>query len=1289
MKKTNHIIGLLFIIAYAIVCFPAHASLPKYVPGELIVGFGVDVKFHDSGKGKIESDLQDINEISQNCGISDVRPLFKAYKPSRAFVLSFPVDSDMESIARQYIGLSTVEYATPNYYAGIGSGSGARATIPNDLYFSDQWALDNTGQTGGTVDADIDAPEAWDTETGDAGVIIAILDTGIDLDHPELLGKLVAGYDFINSDSNPQDDNGHGTHVAGIAGAGSNNSVGIAGVCWGCSLMPVKVLGADGYGPFSQIVAGIEFAADNGANVINLSLGSETYSQSLQDAVDYAYTLGCVVIGASGNFNHDDPFYPAACNNVIGVTALDHDDIKYQLAGFGGWVDLAAPGVGIISTVFNDTYSTWSGTSMAAPFVSGVAGLLFSANPTWTNNLVNAQLLRLTDSVAGANPDYTGNLGTGRVNAASVLSTLPSPDISVESVSVIDPAPGDDDGIIDPDETVDVVITLINAWGPVTGLTGTLSTVDAFVTMNDTAGSFGNLGSQETIDNSSDPFNLTLLNTCPAGHVITFDLLIQDDGSQSWNLPVQLVTGSLEYTVPSLILVDTTWSTNETYLITSDVLVRALLTVEPGVTVKIAPDARIIFNNGGRISASGSSDNLINFIPLTPGNDWCCMEFRADITEPLQTLSYCTFQGASQIFNNTAGESYANLSISDCIFQDCSSSFTSQISCCGFENNTFENTHPVPRIIMFCSTGIDFYVQGNEVSDDDLEVYANDYTMEWQTIHFNNNILNNGMIRIFDGPYHHDSTWGFIIDGNRLTAGGINFQGELGVGWSIQVTNNILMNVNGIGIANVGLVANNIIQVDTGIGVQDCLHVFNNTITGGNQGLLLENIEFTYIGSETPTPISTPDPGNYNWESNNLIDNEIGIEVSSGASAASVSSVKFQNNNFHDSSIYTFKNAQLLDLDATYNYWGEISTSEMDAENTYPVAGSEIQSIYDLWDDFDSGIVDFSYWRSVPNSDAPGFLWSLDVSPPSPVGAEMVTFTLTFSREMDTGIIPVVTFGIDEPFDTHTILCTWEPDNKTLIGSFPVDYYIGDGVNTISVAGAIDPNGMGMLTDTSHSFTIDTGIGTVQGLAAIARNAGIDISWQTNYEPDLLGYRVYYGSSSGVYDGTDANEGVSPIDVSNVNTFSLSGLTNEQWYYMAIQAYDSGYSDGPLSAEVSAMPSGLLPTSTPAPTSAPTSPATSTPTVGPTSTPTVAPTSTPTSPATSTPTVGPTSTPTTVGPTSTPTTVGPTSTPTTVTTQTPTPPAIPTTTPLGWILFSVIFSLIVGTATKGKKRMEK
>ncbi len=263
--------------------------------------------------------------------------------------------------------------------------------------------------------------QAWDVTEGDE-VIIAIVDSGINLQHPEFSDRLVPGYDFVNKDDDPSDDLGHGTHVAGIAGAGLNG-IGTVGVCPQCKLMPVKVLNANNSGNWGNVAAGILYAVDHGAQVINLSLGATISSMTLVEAVGYAQDHNVVVVAAAGNRAQEEPFYPAALPTVIAVGGTDKSDGHWQTSSYGDFVDVCAPAVSIYSTYYSlqDTsgYAYMSGTSMASPFVSGLAGLLLSRRP----DLTVAELTDLLTSTAVdlGDPGKDKLFGYGRVDAYAAL----------------------------------------------------------------------------------------------------------------------------------------------------------------------------------------------------------------------------------------------------------------------------------------------------------------------------------------------------------------------------------------------------------------------------------------------------------------------------------------------------------------------------------------------------------------------------------------------------------------------------------------------------------------------------------------------------------------------------------------------------------------------------------------------------------------------------------------------------------------------------------------------------
>jgi len=299
----------------------------------------------------------------------------------------------------------------------------------------------------------IDAPGGWDFTLGNPNVVIAILDTGVNTSPPEFAGRVKPGYDFINQDADPSDDNGHGTHVAGIAAAGTNNGIGNVGICGGCSLMPVKILSNTGSGLWSQVAAGITFAADNGADIINLSLGGYSASATLQSAIEYAQQKGVLIVAAVGNDNRSDPFYPAAFQDVVGVSATDKNDERWPLSNYGDYVDVAAPGVTIYST-FNDLnnyyggYAFYSGTSMASPHVVGLAGLLLSQDQSRTpSQLISLLTSGSNDLGAGGWDPYFGN---GRIDAFMSLGQDAAPTGQLSGMVWLD---SNGDGVKNPYET--------------------------------------------------------------------------------------------------------------------------------------------------------------------------------------------------------------------------------------------------------------------------------------------------------------------------------------------------------------------------------------------------------------------------------------------------------------------------------------------------------------------------------------------------------------------------------------------------------------------------------------------------------------------------------------------------------------------------------------------------------------------------------------------------------------------------------------------------------------------
>jgi subtilisin family serine protease len=260
----------------------------------------------------------------------------------------------------------------------------------------------------------VGAPHAWSLTTGKSSTIIAVVDTGVDANQPDLRGRVMRGWDFQNNDASPKDDNGHGTAVAGVAAAGADDGVGIAGMCWSCRILPVKVLNAAGSGLHSNIAAGIVWATDHGADVINLSLAGPYPATVVENAVNYALKHGVVVVAAAGNEGSQHKFYPAAYAGVISVGATDGRDAMYNWSNRGSWVKLSAPGCAITGSTGPIRWTRWCGTSFATPVVAGIAALIRSLRPTLNGVQVEKLLLRSTVRVRGVTQ--------GRINAARALS---------------------------------------------------------------------------------------------------------------------------------------------------------------------------------------------------------------------------------------------------------------------------------------------------------------------------------------------------------------------------------------------------------------------------------------------------------------------------------------------------------------------------------------------------------------------------------------------------------------------------------------------------------------------------------------------------------------------------------------------------------------------------------------------------------------------------------------------------------------------------------------------------
>lgn len=292
-----------------------------------------------------------------------------------------PTPSAVERLIANLRNNPNVSMVEPNYIYTIN-------WTPNDPGLSQQWAWDKIG-----------AYTAWDTNKGSSSVIIAVVDTGVQLNHPDLSTKLVPGYNFVAGNTTPNDGHGHGTHVAGTAAAITDNGAGGAGTCPNCKIMPVKVLSDSGSGTLADVANGIIWAADNGADVINLSLGASSGATTLANAVAYAWNQGSFLACAAGNENTSAASYPAYYEQCFAVASTTSSDQRSSFSNYGTWVEVAAPGSSIYSTWINSSYNTISGTSMATPHVAGQAGLLASLG--MSNSQIWNEIMATAEPISG------------------------------------------------------------------------------------------------------------------------------------------------------------------------------------------------------------------------------------------------------------------------------------------------------------------------------------------------------------------------------------------------------------------------------------------------------------------------------------------------------------------------------------------------------------------------------------------------------------------------------------------------------------------------------------------------------------------------------------------------------------------------------------------------------------------------------------------------------------------------------------------------------------------------
>ena len=633
---------------------------PNFEPGTVLIKFSDEVEIlieEDSGSQNINTNLDALNTIFDTYKVYSLKKLFKNREKNSStdyitlsngtytsrslhniYKLKFPKAFDIGSIINDLKEVEDIIFAEPNYYLYTANST------------NDPFALDGQQWHLGAVNIF----DAWETSTGDSSIIIGIIDTGVDWDHPDLQNKIwtnsfeipdngldddengfvddVRGWDFVNDDNNPDDDNSHGTHVAGIAAAETNNGLGISGIAWGSKIMPIKMFQSGGYGTSSDLALSIEYGSSNGAQILNFSGGGYGESFVVAIAIADAYAgsgdgQGSILIAAAGNdyFKVDKPFppfppyapmFPGCYSYVVGVEATQQNETMAWFSNFDPtgpvvtnngyfWNDfnhnyeVKAPGVGILSTFPNGNYYSLNGTSMATPIVSGAVALLKTIEPNSSNEIIFAKLVQ--------------SCMNGVLNVNDLLLNPLVPDLYFQDYFLTDTTyNGDGDGRADAGETIELFLSVKNAGGLVDGIWSRLS----FGAFEDTSVAtiikdtslIGSISEYATKTNQDDPFviqfNENLVND--RGVVFQYEIGYDTSAIAEGEFIIVVENGvEINGSYDKLVLNDESY-----YLVNGPAVIDTLI-INPGVTLRFSHEMFLMIMDS--ISAVGNPDSMITF----------------------------------------------------------------------------------------------------------------------------------------------------------------------------------------------------------------------------------------------------------------------------------------------------------------------------------------------------------------------------------------------------------------------------------------------------------------------------------------------------------------------------------------------------------------------------------------------------------------------------------------------------------------------------------------------------
>lgn len=778
----------------------------NFVPNEVLVKFKDAITVAAGARVKAAG-VSSVDQVLKAHGITSLEKLFPTeQKPQITRMMKSPQGKDMiipamDKIYRVSVppaqptdsmptnifqlieelkALPEVEYAEPNYIFTIGDfspvgpvitaddlskqestkqkvGSGS-GLVPNDPLYSQQWGIPATN---------ID--KVWNTTTGDSTAIIAILDTGVDWQHPDLAANIwtnkqeiagngkdddvngliddIRGWDFINNTNSPMDDNSHGTHVAGIAAAVGNNSIGIAGVNWKAKIMPIKVFQSSGKGDAATIAKGVNYAANKGATVITMSFGSYSESLTLKNALASAYATA-VLIAAAGNDGlcigpglcpdkqFGIPMYPGAYSFVLGVEAppspplgfTNYDQDGPVLSGYPDLLnyELRAPGTDILSCVPGGNYRKYNGTSMAAPLVAGAVSLYRKQRPTESQEMLFG--------------NFINSLGQ-YIDLEKALNIIPLPKLDIVSYSVTDTIDGDRDGRPDAGETIELKVKVRNTWGQANDVKVGLEFGEfedhSKATILNSEVSIGAVSAYATKENIL-PLKIKISSLIANNRDISFVLKTWSENQTTKNNLPFVLTIQNGVKLQGMIYGKTHLSINKTYTVTNNAVFDTLI-IDPGVILKFNSEKSITIMK--YFQAVGKPDSLILF-SNNESNYWGKIQYMGSSST---TFKYCIFESGGPGYPNDI----INIPAENCIFRN---------------NRTplFFNGQPIIK---------SNFENNNKTSYDLIFRY-------YGSPMINNNFVNNSRINLSAQGY---STFDQILN-NSFINGGINFGFELSYG---------------------------------------------------------------------------------------------------------------------------------------------------------------------------------------------------------------------------------------------------------------------------------------------------------------------------------------------------------------------------------------------------------------------------------------------------------------------------------------------------------------------------